>query len=372
MTTRADNIIAISADSHICEPPEAFDDIDPAFRDRKPTLVQHETLGAAFVVEGLPMPVPMSMINAAGRTAEELADINRKWDDLNHGGWEVGPRLEAQDLDGVSAEVLYPSVGMIICLHPDADFRKACFDAYNRWLAGFCEGAPDRLIGIGQAAVRTIDEGIEELQQIKDFGFRGVMLAGDPVGDDDYDQPSWDPFWQACVDLDLPVSFHILTSKADDLANMRQGRGPDINGFMSIIRGCQDIMGMMVFGGVFERHPDLKVVCVEADAGWVPHYLYRMDHAYNRHRFWLKPGGITKVPSEYFRENIYVTFQDDAVVGRMADMCNIERIMWANDFPHSDSTWPRSDEAIALLAEGLTRPQLKRVLHDNCAELYKL
>ena len=67
-------------------------------------------------------------------------------------------------------------------------------------------------------------------------------------------------------------------------------RGPKMNAFLSIVRGCQDIMGMLVLGGVFERHPDLQVVCVEADAGWVPHFMYRMDHAYKRHRYWLPPG----------------------------------------------------------------------------------
>ena len=107
-------------------------------------------------------------------------------------------------------------------------------------------------------------------------------------------------------------------------------------------------MGTLVFGGVFERHPGLKVVCVEADAGWVPHYMYRMDHAYNRHRYWLAPGQeLRALPTEYFAENIYVTFQDDWTAFRFADDMNWHRLMWANDFPHSDSTWPWSQELLA-------------------------
>ena len=120
-----------------------------------------------------------------------------------------------------------------------------------------------------------------------------------------------------------------------------------MNAFLGIIRGCQDIIGTLIFGGVFERHPKLKVVCVEADAGWVPHYMYRMDHAYNRHRNWLPAGTLSKLPSEYFRENIYTTFQDDWVAFQMPDMMNWQRLMWANDFPHSDSTWPWSQEMLA-------------------------
>ena len=95
-------------------------------------------------------------------------------------------------------------------------------------------------------------------------------------------------------------------------------------------------MGTFIFGGVFDRFPELKLVCVEADAGWVPHYMYRMDHAYKRHRYWMKAPPLNRLPSEYFAENIYMTFQDDWVAFNMKDMCNPRRLMWANDFPHSD------------------------------------
>jgi len=168
------------------------------------------------------------------------------------------------------------------------------------------------------------------------------MMPGNP-GEKDYDDPAFDPFWEAAVALELPLSFHILTSSGDN--TMIKPRGPKINSFLSIIRGCQDIIGMFILGGVFERHPNLRISCVEADAGWVPHFMYRLDHAYDRHRYWLTADKLSKMPSEYFRENIYTTFQDDWVAFKMKDMCNPQRLMWANDFPHSDSTWPNSQAA---------------------------
>ena len=127
-----------------------------------------------------------------------------------------------------------------------------------------------------------------------------------------------------------------------------------------------------MFGGVFERHPRLRLVCVEADAGWVPHFMYRMDHAYERHRYWLPAGALTKMPSEYFRENIYITFQDDWVAFQMKDLCNVRRLLWANDFPHCDSTWPWSQEMLAKHTAHLTAAEQRRILHDNVAELYGL
>ena len=172
---------------------------------------------------------------------------------------------------------------------------------------------------------------------------------------------------RAAIDLELPLSFHILTTREE------RPRGPKMNAFLTVMRGCQDIMGTLVLGGVFERHPALKVVCVEADAGWVPHYMYRLDHAYKRHRNWLPAGQeLSKLPSEYFAENIYITFQDDWVAFKTADLMNWKRLMWANDFPHSDSTWPWSQEMLAEHAADLTAEQREHILCRNVSDLYKI
>ena len=112
----------------------------------------------------------------------------------------------------MSAEVIYPSVGMLLCNHPDVDYKHACFEAYNRWIAEFCSYAPDRLIGLGQTALRTPQEGIRDLEAIRRLGLRGVMLPGVPPNAD-YDDPMYDEFWDAVVDSGLPPSFHILTSR---------------------------------------------------------------------------------------------------------------------------------------------------------------
>ncbi|MDO8431158.1 MAG: amidohydrolase family protein, partial [Candidatus Binatus sp.] len=290
----------ISADSHIAEPPGTYvDRIDRKYKDTAPHMVRDDKLGDIFVIKDLERPIPMGLIAAAGKDAKELAAFGVKFEDMHRGGWDPEARMADQDRDGVSAEVIYPTVGMMLCNHPDFDYKKACFDAYNLWIAEYCGAHPDRLIGCGQTAMRSPEEGIEDLRKMKQLGMKGVMMPGNPKVED-YDSPAYDDFYRAAIDLQLPLSFHILTSSTDNF----QTRGPKLNGFLAIIRGCQDIIGTFVLGGVFERHPKLKVVCVEADAGWVPHYMYRMDHAYDRHRYWLPAGTLTKRPSEYFRENV--------------------------------------------------------------------
>ena len=357
----------ISADSHITEPPNTYIDyIDPAYRDRAPRMVDAgDAIGDVFHIDGMKRPVPMGLVAAAGKPPEEIRVTGVRFADLHRGGWDPDARMADQVRDGVAAEVIYPTVGMQLCNHPDADYKKACFDAYNRWIASYCGAHPSRLLGAGQTAMRSPQEGIADLFAIRALGLRGVMMPGLPGCDDDYDSPVWDPFWEAAIELGLPLSFHILTTRSGET------RGPKMNGFLSIVRGCQDIMGMLVLGGVFDRHPDLRVVCVEADAGWVPHFMYRMDHAYKRHRFWLAAGqSLSKLPSEYFAENIYVTFQDDWTAFKFADDMNWKRLMWANDFPHSDSTWPWSQEMLAEHTKSLSADQQQSILCTNVADLY--
>ncbi|MFQ5666255.1 MAG: amidohydrolase family protein [Candidatus Binatia bacterium] len=358
----------ISADSHVTEPPDTYvARIDAKYRDQAPHLVQHESLGPVFVIPGMALPVPMTLASAAGKDAKGIANFALTFDDLHRGGWDPAARVADQERDGVAGEVVYPSVGMAICNHRDVDFKKACMDAYNLWVAEYCSARPDRLYGIGQTAMRSPADAIDDLRRIREVGLKGVMLPGNPA-QEDYDSPIYDPFYEAAVELELPLSFHILTSRSDHAPV----RGPRLNAFLTIIRACQDVIGTMVLGGVFERHPTLKVVCVEADAGWVPHYMYRMDHAFKRHRYWLPAGTLSKLPSEYFRENVYLTFQDDGIAFRVKDLCNVHRLMWASDFPHSDSTWPWSQDVIAEHTAGLTDREKALILHDNVADLYGL
>jgi predicted TIM-barrel fold metal-dependent hydrolase len=361
----------ISADSHITEPPNAYVDyIDRKWRDKAPRMEFSERLGDAFFIEGMGNPVPMGLVAAAGKPAEEIRVKGTRFDDMHRGGWDPDARMDEQARDGVQAEILYPTVGMVICNHQDFDYKKACFEAYNRWLAEYCAAHPERLYGCGQTAMRTPEDGIEDLHAIRALGLRGVMMPGNPAVED-YDSPVYDAFFEAAVELELPLSFHILTDR--NYAFGHKVRGPRMNGFLSIMRGCQDVMGTLVLGGVFERHPGLRVVCAEADAGWVPHYMYRMDHAYERHRYWMPAGQeLSKPPSEYFRENIYVTFQDDWVAFRTADLMNWQRLMWANDFPHSDSTWPHSQELLAEHKGDLSGAQAEAILGGTVAELYAI
>jgi predicted TIM-barrel fold metal-dependent hydrolase len=171
----------------------------------------------------------------------------------------------------------------------------------------------------------------------------------------------------------LPICFHTFGAKKGAKGQAISTRGKQaINNWHAVIRDNQDIIGMFIYGGVFDRFPDLKLVCVEADAGWAPHFMYRMDHMYLRHRYRQKAPPLAQIPSDYFKQNVWLTFQDDEVAFKNVGLMNPERLMWANDFPHSDSTWPWSHSLLIGQTTGLSDEVKRRILHDNVKELFNL
>lgn len=359
----------ISADSHVVERESAFTDVDPCFRDRIPKDVTLPNGGAAVMIEGM-FPVGFGQACAAGLPPERIGKP-MPWSEVNPAAFDPATRLDVQDQDGVMGEVIFPSVGMFLQGHPDIDFRKACLDAYNRWLQNYCSFAPERLVGVAQITLRTIDEGIKELEQAKAMGFRAVMLPGEPEVDD-YHEPSYDAFWQAAIDLNLPINFHILTGKSELAGATQKKRGPSILNFQRFVRGNQDIIALFIFGGVFERNPKLRLVAVESGASWAAHFASAMDVAYGRHRFNENATPLSKQPSEYLHENVYLTLQDDYPVGEMTHILPVERLLWANDFPHGDAIWPHSREVLNRMTRTMPESHTARIVHDNVAALYGL
>ncbi len=369
----------ISGDSHVSEPPNCYRDyIEPKYRDRAPYVAQGPNGGQMYVIEGMGegrYTIDLGLMSAAGLDPREIRAGIRTYDDIHRGGWDGNARVADQDRDGIGGEVIYPSVGMALCSHPDAEFKAACFQAYNRWLAEFQSAAPDRLFGLGQTAVLSARQTVADLEKIKQMGFCGVMLPCEPAEALEYDDPQFDPVWEAAVGLGLPIAFHILTSRKG--APAVRPEKPDKRRNMArfhhaLIRANQDVISTFIWGGVFERFPALRLVCAEADAGWVPHFAYRLDHFYHRHRHHQGVDDMERLPSVQLDENVYFTFQDDLVALNSLDMLNPRRLLWANDFPHSDSTWPWSQQLLAEQTRRLSEAERRAILRDNVVELFNL
>ncbi len=356
-----------SADSHVVEIEACYAEIDRKFESLRPRAAEDQKYGAIMVVPGMDITIPTGALSRAGLRFEDWGKP-QPWSQIHPAAYEPKARLAIQDEEDVTGEVIYPSVGMVLCLHKEVAYRKACFEAYNRWLVGFCSSDPKRLVGIAMAALPSPEEGVRELKEIARQGFRGVMFCGDAAFED-YDHPSYAPIWEAAIELGLPISFHILTGK--DSWDMKV-RGPKVIQQIVTVRGNQNIIMMMVLGGVFERHPELRVVMVENDAGWLPHFCFRLDHAWERHRWSLETGSISRKPSEFVSENIYTTFQDDTSVRWVAGALNLEHVMWATDFPHGDGTYPHSRRVADEVTAGMSPDEKHGVVYANARALYRL
>jgi uncharacterized protein len=373
----------ISADSHVTEPANLYKEyIDPKFRDRAPSTHFGPKGGTVWSINGIfddkPFICGLGSIAAAGVDPKQIKMDTWTFDDINPGCYDPKARIVAQDRDGLGGEIIFPSIGMVLCNVADDLLRQACFEAYNRWLSEFQAYAPDRLFGLGQSGAISIKQTVADLQSIKEFGFCGVMMPCEPGTEFPYDDPQWNPVWEAAVALQLPIAFHIFTSPKESkaIASTVSGegnRGRNMAFFHhAMIRANQDVISNFVWGRVFERFPALKLVCAEADAGWVPHYMYRMDHFYRRHRFHSNVGEMKKLPSEMVSDNVYFTYQDDLIAMNSLDMLNPRRLLWSSDFPHSDSTWPWSQQLLADHTKNMTDQQRRWILRDNTVECFNL
>jgi predicted TIM-barrel fold metal-dependent hydrolase len=295
------------------------------------------------------------------------------------GGRESSQRIGEMEIDGVDAEVIYPSYPMKLYSldREDADLQEACFRAYNDWLAEYCSVAPERLLGIAMVSTYDIESAILEMERCKKLGMRGAMVWQCPPEDIPFSSGHYDPFWAAAQKMEMPISIHSLTGIGDSARRFpdRPVRSVDRVG-LDRYRGSGQVdvttvLFDIIFSGVLHRFPKLKLVMVENEIGWMPFMLQNWDKSV------AKFAGnttleIDKPPSEYFMRQVYATFFNDAVGGQMLTWWGQDNCMWSNDFPHPNSTWPRSQEAIARTLGHLSAEGQAKVIRTTAAGLYKI
>jgi predicted TIM-barrel fold metal-dependent hydrolase len=255
---------------------------------------------------------------------------------------------------------------------PDVAYQLACVRAYNDWLAELCAAAPERVAGYALVSTADVAAAVAEVEHAHTLGLRGVLLPGRPP-EGHYAEARFDRLWAECTDRGLPVSFHIALT-GDLAGDPMLGSGIRMMTVMSVVHAMQQTLSLLVFGGVFERHPELTVVSAEHDAGWVAHYSYRLDQMWERHHAWLGRGseGLEHAPSEYLAKSVWFTFQKDPVAVETRERVGLDRLMWASDYPHSDSTWPHSRKVIERDFAGVPEADLDAIVAGNAAALYGL
>ena len=326
----------VSADSHVMEPARLLADGLPArFRDQAWTFPEPD-----------------------------------RSDGFHEGGSNPRVRLGEMAIDGVGAEILYPTSMLKAFALKDEALQQACFRVYNDWLVEYCSAAPDRLIGVPLISVYDIDAAVAELERCRDMGMRGAQIWQAPHADLPLSSPHYDRFWRAAADMRAAVSLHILTGLG---YSSQERTGIELyRGSVNLkLHEAANALFDLIFSGVFVRHPELKIVVVENEIGWLPFVLQQWDYYFHRFREQY-PLGLDKPPSRYFEDNVRVTFFHDGVGTRMLGSWGIEQCMWSNDFPHPNSTWPRSREVVARDLGHLPEESRRRLLRDNACRLYDI
>jgi predicted TIM-barrel fold metal-dependent hydrolase len=244
-------------------------------------------------------------------------------------------------------------------------------------LQEFCSAAPDRLLGVPM--LPPIPEAATaELYRLAKRG--GVRQANLQIAEANLrlNDPAWEPFFKALEETGIILSFHIAVfgTKPNDPAF-----GKPASAFTStkafIAQFLEPFVDLFAWG-ILERHPKMKIVMAEVGLGWLPWVVQeldtRFDRLYEAEEFWKSKGGIgLKVkPSELFKRQIFASFQDDEVAMHLIPFFGEDNVLWASDYPHPDSTWPFSQEAIERNMKHLTPAVRKKLLHDNGAKLYGL
>jgi uncharacterized protein len=365
----------ISADSHINEPPDLWSKGAPAeLSDLVPVVVAVEQ-GDAWVTSPESRPRPVGTSAAAGVKREEYLKKPVTYKAMRPGSFDPVARLEDMDIDGIEAEVLYPGIGRALDTFHNPEVRAWCASAYNDWIAEFQSAAPQRLVGL--AILPPLDDGDgaeRELRRAHGMGLRGAWLAL-PVDGKPLSHESTESFWAAAEKLGVPISLHIGTGRAllQTSSNPEWGSAAGMReAWLSTLpMSINEHVAVLIFSGLLDRHPGLRIVIAESGVGWIPYFLERMESVYDRHRHYLK-SQLRRTPTEVFREHFLVTFQEDLSGVTLREMLGVHTMMWASDYPHTDTTWPESHAVVDRYFAAVAPEDRAHIVYENCARLYGL
>jgi uncharacterized protein len=291
-------------------------------------------------------------------------------------------RLTDMDRDGADASIMYgPTDPMAIA---DPELRRCCYEAYNDWLAEFCAAKPERLIGVAQLSMEDPVVARDELDRLaKRGGLRHVNILASRANPPVYDE-AWEPFWELAEDLAIPIGFHlaVLVKKTRLDAEDRSATNPVIavaSRFAKEPPGIQllePITGL-IFAGVLDRHPGVKIVMAEAGLAWIPSMIQGLDIWYQRTRDGRRLTGEGPIslpellPSEYFHRQIWISFVDDPLgVKMVGSVLDADKVMFGSDYPHPASTWPYSQKVINETMQDLSPDVRQKIVGDNARALF--
>ena len=370
-----EDLILVSVDDHVVEPPDVFVDRVPAkYADLAPKLITMPDGTEAWEYLGnLSMSVGLNAV--VGRPPADYGLEPAAFSDMRPGCYDVHQRVRDMDANGVLGSLNFPSwpgfAGRQFQMTPDKEMALALLVAYNDWhVEDWCGAYPGRFIPCGLVPVWDPELMAAEVRRLADKGCHSVTFSENPAR---LDLPSlhsdhWDPFWAACEDTQTVVNMHIGSSS--QLVVTAEDAPMDVLIALQPINLVQAAADL-IFSPVFRKFPTFKIAMSEGGIGWIPYFLERIDYTYEHHKAWTGQDFGDQLPSQVFKERVVTCFIDDAAGVKNRHDIGIDMITWECDYPHSDCTWPTSPERLMKSLDGVPDDEIDKMTHLNAMRHYQ-
>lgn len=371
---RAEDLILVSVDDHIVEPPDMFENHLPArYQDRAPRFLRKPDADV-WVYEGVEIP-NIGLNAVAGRPPEEWGFEPTVLEEIREGTYDPDERVLDMNLNGMLGSLSFPSFvqfcGQLFSRTDDKDVALAMVRAYNDWHIDEWAGShPDRFIPCAIPPIWDAGAMADEIRRVAKKGCHAMTFSENPekLGWPSFHSDHWDPVWRAASEEQVTLCLHIGSSSSVPVT----AKDAPIDVLVHLTPMNSMLAGSdLLWSPVLRTYPDLKFALSEGGIGWVPYFLERADYTYEKHSPWTGQDFGDRLPSEVFLAHVWVCFIDDQAGVEFRHRIGVENILWECDYPHSDSSWPNSPELVAKQMAGVPEAEVHRMTHLNAMELFQ-
>jgi predicted TIM-barrel fold metal-dependent hydrolase len=381
------DVLIIDTDTHLTEPRDLWSSRAPArFADRLPKVVEANGRDT-WVFDGhvIGMAGGSSAVNRAGSKQLGMSFIGGTYDDVHRGAWDLEARLTTMDDMGVWAQIVYPNTfgfgGQRFIQVDDPGLRLLAVQIFNDASAEMQEASGQRLFAMAVTPWWDVDAAVAEVRRAAAMGLRGINSGTGPHlhGLPDLGEAYWDPFWDACAELQMPVNFHIGASN-DTMGWFGSSPWPshDMNHKLAIGSAMMylsnaAVMANLIFSGVLERHPQTQFVSVESGIGWIPFFLQSLDYQQRESTPDTYGSKFSLTPTEYFQRQMHACFWfESAGVAEALAVLGDGNVMFETDYPHPTCLYPDALTTAASTVRALPPVSRRRVMSENAMRLYRI
>jgi predicted TIM-barrel fold metal-dependent hydrolase len=372
---RLEDMVLVSVDDHVVEPPDMFDRHVPAkWKDAAPRSVKRADGTDVWVYEDAEIP-NIGLNAVAGRPPEEYNIDPTSYDDVRAGCYDIHERVKDMNRNGVLGSMCFPSFvqfcGQLFSRSKDLDVGLQMVRAYNDWhIDEWCGTYPGRFIPLSIPPIWDPQLMADEVRRVAKKGCHAVTFSEDPaaLGWPHIFGTDWDPFFEACADEGTVICLHIGSSST--MLGLKEGAPIDAMITMTPLNAMHAATDLL-WSQVFRKFPTLQVALSEGSIGWLPYWLERIDYVYQQHRFWTHQEFGDQLPSQVARDHFTFCYISDHAGIEQRHAIGIDNITWECDYPHSDSTWPHSPESVAKQLTGLPDDEINKITHENAMRIFR-